>query len=125
MTKRCSQRWIDLGYQSRFRLVSSLKTGGAIDQTRLLVVRLQNSIADSWKWHDLPEQTSPRPMGNLLIPFGLLPREVKRQTRSKQNRPGPNSLSEPMPNATGAWITTPHGNRRLQSDELAKGLGVD
>ena len=62
-------------------------------------------------------------MGNLLIPHGLLPRPVKRQTKPTQKGP-PSSDKDPMPPVVGAHIATPHGTRRLQAKELARGLGV-
>ena len=124
MSKGMAQPWADLGYSSRFRLVSSLWVGGAVTQSRLLVARVRTDLTDSFEWPTLACPEHPRPMGNLLTPHGLLPRAVKRQTSNNDPYEGPDSSTDPMPSEVGSWITTPHGSRRLQADELARGLGV-
>ena len=124
MTKTRTESWKNLGYLSRFKLVASTWVGGAVDQTRLIVVRLSPDRARTWTWEALERPTQQRPMSNLLTPHGLLPRNVKRHSKGSPPRRTPDSLTQSMPCVTGAWITTPQGTRRLQGDELARGLGV-
>ena len=125
MSKGLSHIWADLGYQSRFKLVPATAVGGAIGQIRLVVIRIQRDLSSLWTWAPLESSARPRPMGNLLTPFGLLPRNVKRQTHHRRSGTHPDSRTDPMPSEIGAWIDTPEGARRLQATELAKGLGVE
>ena len=116
--------WEKLGYTSRYHLVDSLAWGGAIKQTRLLVARVELARDHLWKWERRTSPSTHRPMGNLLTPWGLLPRHVKRQPTPSGGTERPHSDRDPMPCALGAFISTPQGTRRLQSDELARGLGA-
>ena len=122
MTKATSQRWSDCGYSSRFKLVPTTWVGGAVSQSRLLVVRVHQE-APQWKWADLSAPTGIRPMGNLLTPPGLLPRHIRRPHKPPGPARFPHSLKDPMPPTSGSWIHTPDGTRRLQGNELLKGLG--
>lgn len=115
-------RWRDLGYASRFRLIRTTNHGGALDQTRLIVARLSPELDATWAW-TRPARGSPRAMANLLTPHGLLPRQVKRHTHRPGTQDYPNADVDPMPNCLGAYIHTQQGVRRLQADELARGLG--
>ena len=50
MTKGWAQLWKEAGYSSRYKLVPSTWVGGAVDQERLLVVRVFSPAAPRWKW---------------------------------------------------------------------------
>ena len=115
--------WSNLGYTSRYRVIDSLAHGGAINQSRLIVARVRQDLDPGWIWPLPLRGPTDRPMGNLLTPWGLLPRHVKRTKAPTGFHRLPDSLTDPMPNQLGAFISTPHGSRRLQADELAKGLG--
>ena len=115
--------WSNLGYISRYRVIDSLDHGGAINQSRLVVARVRQDLDSGWIWPLPLRGSTDRPMGNLLTPWGLLPRHVKRTKAPTGSHRLPDSLTDPMPNQVGTFISTPHGTRRLQADELAKGLG--
>ena len=115
--------WKNLGYTSRYHLMDSRSHGGAINQTRLMVARVRADRDSGWKWPQTTKAPHPRPMGNLLTPFGLLPRHVRRSVERTPRPSCPSSDLDAMPNCLGARISTPHGTRRLQADELARGLG--
>ena len=115
--------WSNLGHISRYRVIDSLDHGGAINQSRLIIARVRRDLDSGWVWPVPLRGSSDRPMGNLLTPWGLLPRHVKRAKAPIGSHRYPDSLTDPMPNQVGAFISTPHGTRRLQADELAKGLG--
>ena len=125
--KARSKAWEELGYASRFHFMDSQACGGAIAQSRLMVARVVDSIAPHWEWPTLSPPTVARPMGNLLTPYGLLPRKVKSNMRNPSPAlpPGgvPHSDRDPMPDVYGAHIDTPHGVRRLQVEEHVRGLG--
>ena len=123
LSKECRSRWSSLGYTSRYQLINSLDVGGAIDQSRLIVARVRADRDEFWKWPNITSHTTPRPMGNLLTPHGLLDRHTKRLTKTATPGQYPDSLNDPMPDCVGAQVRTPQGVRRIQSDELAKGLG--
>jgi hypothetical protein len=126
MNKARRVRWESLGYTSRYRLMSTTAHGGALDQKRLMVARIQPSFNSEWTWPTPPPTDAPRPMGNLLTPWGLLPRHVRGEpVPPKARGPVPDSTTDPMPHCWGAWISTPHGTRRLQPDELSRGLGMN
>ena len=115
--------WSNLGYISRYRVIDSLDHGGAINQSHLVVARVRQDLDSEWIWPLTLRGSTDRPMGNLLTPWGLLPRHAKRTKAPTRPHRFPDSLTNPMPNQVGAFISTPHGTRRLQADELAKGLG--
>ena len=125
MHKSVMTRWAKRGFSSRYKLINSLHCGGAIRQTRLMIARVRDTYPHNWEWPSLDTQSEARPMGNLLTPWGLLPRQVKRCTKPPNTTYSrPNSLLNPMPTAVGAWIDTPEGTRRLQADEVGRGLGI-
>ena len=111
MNKSVTQIWEDLGYASRFKLTPTLWVGGAIKQTRMLVVRIAREDSPLWTWGTMEKPDKPRPMGNLLTPHGLLPRPIQRQVRREGPTGIPDSLQDPMPENIGVWIHTPQGAR--------------
>lgn len=121
-------RWEALGYDTRTRLVESTRCGGAVKQSRLIVVRLDRLTAHSWNWPELDSEASPRPSSNLLTPPGLVPRRAIRDALPKgvnhaiDPLTGPllcNSLDKNLP-----WIQCPNGYRRVFSDEVGRALGL-
>ena len=125
MSKGRRIRWEELGYTSRYKLLSSTAYGGAIRQQRLIVARVTVGGDTSWVWPTADEPQTARPMSNLLTPTGLLPRHARKTTTSSRTKSqAPDALLEPMPNCLGSWIRTgPNTVRRLQGDELYRGLG--
>ena len=123
ISKTKKTQWTELGYTSRYRWVDSEAHGGAIRQVRLIVARLHSTVAGQWSWAEVPDVSLSRPMSNLLTPWGLLPRHVKRNKNIPPHPNIANSTRDAMPNRVGSWIDTPEGVRRLQPDELARGLG--
>ena len=124
-TKASQAEWSSLHFHTRYRLLDSLSCGGAIRQSRCLVARLRTRDENAWTWPDQHPPSVPRPMGNLLTPWGLLGRNDRRPPSYSLPRSPPDSLRDPMPDCLGAWINTPHGIRRLLGKELARGLGCD
>lgn len=114
-------RWERLGYESRFRRVSAMEVGGALDQCRLLVARVQRSYAHRWTWGGIQRGARPRPMSNLLTPDGLLSR---RRVQVPMGAVVHDAQTEPMPGRVGAWIRTEKRTRRLTRDEMGRGLGI-
>jgi hypothetical protein len=113
-------RWKTLGYQTHCRWVPAVRVGGAIDQTRLLVVRQHHRVQKEWEWARM-EEDHIRPMSNLLSPPGLTPGWVYRQA---PNGPAPDAQGAPMPGQPGRYITDSTGRtRRLEVDEFIRGLG--
>jgi hypothetical protein len=115
-------RWSEAGYTSRCKLLNATRVGGAIAQSRLMVARVLHALAPQWTWPcEEAAAAMARPMSNLLTPPGLV--------RTKHH-PGPiaeaaSAKLEPMPNQPGAWIQTERGFRRLQLDEVGRGLGLN
>jgi hypothetical protein len=120
-TKGSQSRWSKLGYTSRCRRVNASHVGGAINQVRLLVARVQDAYAPLWSWKAYPSPPPPaRPMGNLLTPPGL----VRKSAYCQLEIDSPMDTLDPMPSYPGAWIKTERGHRRLLMEETARGLGV-
>ena len=117
VSKLVITRWKKLGYDTHCRWVQASQVGGAVNQARLLVVRVSQRTGTVWDWTPI-QNAPPRPMSNLLIPPGLIPSWVYQEGRT-----GPDVLTELMPSAPGRWITTPHGVRRLETGEFIHGLG--
>ena len=120
--------WGKVGYASRHRVVTAVNVGGAVTQTRLMVVRHKKGTMPSFRWPDLHPDVSPRPMGNVLTPVYLLP-----WATFHKRLPDPMDIyhdpkTDPMPwhNWEGElpWVTTDRGYRRLTWDEVARALGV-
>jgi hypothetical protein len=113
-------RWQAQGYATRCQLLRATKFGGAIQQSRFLVVRILGDLCQEWHWPQ-PEKDSEfvRPMSNLLTPPGLL-----RAKTNKFVQTGIDPILEPMPCRPGLWIKTKGGSRRLQPDEVSRGLGL-
>ena len=122
MSKVATTRWNDRGYQSRCRIVNALELGGAVDQSRLLVVRIHKRLQLKWEWKPLEQQgTTPRAMGNLLTPSGLV-KSWAYKTNNGDNLP--QAHKDPMPPTPGRWISTDKGVRALTPEEVGRGLGM-
>jgi hypothetical protein len=120
MCKAVTTRWHDQGFASRCNLMCATRYGGAINQSRLIVVRVLMGSNLQWDW-PAPEagENVRRPMSNLLTPPGLL--RVRHDPHIKL---GLDPLLEAMPCRPGVWIRSKRGARRLQPDEVARGLGL-
>lgn len=117
MSKLVTTRWRELGYWSQCQCLCATEVGGAILQTKLLVVRGQaNQPSLDWG----PRVKGPaRPMGNLLTPVGLVPKWAYLDGSGVS----PAADRAPMPGKPGAWIRTAGGTRRVEVDEFIRGLG--
>ena len=126
--KATVKRWSILGYITRCRVIQASAIGGAINQERLVVVRLLPIMDTVWSWPSLHPAGLPRAMGNLLTPPGLLPPG----TFTRKLPPHVNHTSDPqldcMPcgdwTTDGPWLRTERGFRRLLPLEIARGLGI-
>ena len=115
--KATVKRWSILGYITRCRVIQASAIGGAINQERLVVVRLLPIMDTVWSWPSLHPAGLPRAMGNLLTPPGLLPPG----TFTRKLPPHVNHTSDPqldcMPcgdwTTDGPWLRTERGFRRL------------
>ena len=115
-------RWQEAGYTTKCRVIRSTDVGGAIDQSRLLVVRTRIADGWTWDWAPLSEEGVPeRPMGNLLIPPGLVRKQLYVPDQGQQV---PRAQADPMPCGVGRHIRTEKGVRRLTAEEVARGLGM-
>ena len=121
--KLARTQWQELGYASRYLTMDTKACGGAIDQVRLLVARVSHQWAGEWVWPSLQPPSVPRPMGNLLTPWGLLPRRVKMEIPPSLRAFPPRSDTDPMPNCVGAWISTPHGSAVCKPRKWAEASG--
>ena len=126
VSKLSMARWTTLGYDTFCKCVSSTSVGGALLQARLLVSRVQSTEAKKWHWPPLQDEQGERPMSNLLIPPGLVPKHLYlRDTKTKSiNGVVPDARVCPMPDRPGALIRTEHGIRGLQLEEYCRGLGM-
>jgi hypothetical protein len=127
--KRMSQ----YGYSQCSRQVELTSVGSAVDQTRLVIVysRLSSPIAARLNL-DLSKGAMPgivaRSMENLLRPVGLVPSRAYEKAGSSRSDVEeadiPVAHCSPMPSSVGRLIRDAKGVRRLQADELARGLGI-
>jgi hypothetical protein len=120
MCKSVTTRWHDRGFESRCKLMCSTRYGGAIDQSRLMVVRVRLGLGLRWIW-PAPEacENVRRPMSNLLTPPGLLRTQIYPHIKL-----GLDPILAAMPCRPGVWLRSKKGARRLQPDEVARGLGL-
>jgi hypothetical protein len=119
--KTSTTRWQQMGYVSCCRHIGATHAGGAILQSRLLVVRIQLQWSHLWVWAtEETELNLPRPMSNLLTPPGLVPRNAY----VKGLKGMPDATTCPMPERLGAFIQTEKGARRVTPEELTRGIGV-
>ena len=121
VSKPATSRWNALGYTTRCRRMSATRYGGAMIQDRLVVLRVATDLP-VWEWP--PEESAAevvRAMSNLLTPAGLLKTGYLEEDTIRC--PIPNAESEPMPATVGSLIRTERGVRRLQVDEVYRGLG--
>lgn len=122
LSKSARTRWRKLGYYTHTKRVRATDVGGAIAQTRLLVCRVP--CGQTWRWPPTWQQTSARPMSNLLTPDGLI---APRAWGTPHTGHSIDARLHPMPwdpPRHSAYIRTPKGTRRLTTEELAKGLGA-
>lgn len=114
--------WTDLGYATRYRRMKAEQHNSAQIQTRIIVVRIRGEFAtDTIHW--TKESTlPPRPMSNMLTPFGIPGKAYAPFTLATNHIP--DAMTDPMPNKIGSFIRTNKGVRRLQPDEVARGSGV-
>eukprot|EP00977_Amphora_coffeiformis_P024288 scaffold15381_cov152-Amphora_coffeaeformis.AAC.1 len=91
-SKAVRTKWTHLGYDTRSKWVSATQCGGAVEQSRLLVLRRASGLTSQWRWPELDTEVAARPSANLLTPPGLvlrtslrkaLPRGVQRCTDPK------------------------------------------
>ena len=111
MSKGTRTRWRKLGYLSRFQRVDATEVGGAVLQSRLLVIRIQKEFQSLWMWRCKEIDEQRRPMSNLLTPPGLVPRKL--YAHPPQGARVASAQSDPMPAFPGAWIKTKQGKRPL------------
>jgi hypothetical protein len=62
--KAAVTRWKELGYHTRVKLIDAQHYGGAIVQSRLIVVGEHRQTESRWKWAANPISTELRPMSN-------------------------------------------------------------
>ena len=125
VTKAERVRWEDAGYDSRFKRVAAVDVGGAINQGRLLIARVQVEFSPYWTWEVTSPVQTPRPMSNLLLPAGLIPRTMY----VPEGKLPPGTFVsrydvDAMPSQPNSWIETERGIRRLMGKEYARGLGL-
>ena len=120
--KSCVTRWKALGYESFIKLVRGTDVGGAIQQTRVLVARVQTAEAHRWRWPRLFPEESLRPMSNLLTPTGLVPAYLYLQDQECPTAAV--ARLDSMPDRPGARIRTERGVRGLLAEEYCRGLGL-
>ena len=125
LNKQRRLKWEDIGYVTHTKLIRADTCGGAIRQSRVIIVRAIKELSADWKWSNEIGQQLPRPMSNLLIPKGLLPPAARRVTLTKNlSYTVPQSWLDPMPTGVGAYVEVEKGvARKLQSAEIAKALG--
>jgi hypothetical protein len=105
-SKAIQTRWEKLGYTTRCRRVDTSHVGGAITQVKLLVARVHTDYSLRWVWKDYPHPPyQPRPMGNLLVPPGL----IRASLYCQLDIHPPQATLDPMPCSPGAWIQTERG----------------
>lgn len=128
LSKGSVKRWALLGYTSRGKLVSALEVGGAIDQTRLILIRTVRLDVATKDWPGTEERGHDRPMSNLLTPPGLVGRRRWRKTPIPKGTRVWDPQEHPMPwkDHVGVlpWVVGPYGVRRLTWEEIGKGLGL-
>jgi hypothetical protein len=130
-----------LGYSIRFWLMEACDFGAAISQLRLGVLYIQEESAVMLgPKQPTPNELPPRPMSNLLMPFGV-PSAAWTKKVPNSKHPDPRGLpcishlgfgrsdpifdpQGPMPDVLGSWFQVDKGIRRLQIEELAKAKGV-
>ena len=127
-SKLASTQWKERGYRTRCKLVKASRVGGAVTQTRLLVIREQMANPRQWRWGEQDADVNARPMSNLLTPPGLI-RSNKYHTHPPQTVGGVSDpLTDPMPCGMGIgtppWLRTDRGYRQLELEELGKALGI-
>ena len=103
--------------------MNATNVGGAIQQVRLMVVRVANFLEKYWDWKFFDSGIRPRPMSNLLTPPGLLRRNQKKYYNTVRGHVT-DGFTDPMPSQIGRWIKTKKGIQRLLPKELGRGLGI-
>ena len=104
----CNTRWSKMGYETRVKFVSCTDVGGALEQFRILIARVQKCHASKWVWPSIPEATPRRPMANLLSPPGFISKTKYLSSTSPYDIVS-DASSDPMPPHTGNLIRTEQG----------------
>jgi hypothetical protein len=121
------KRMRNLGYEQRSRHVSLPEIGSSVQQTRLVILylRVASPLAERFNvdfgYHPVPGDGI-RPMENLLRPLGLVPPLAYKLDVSPEAVPF--ASTDVMPATVGSRIRDERGVRRLQADELARGLDI-
>ena len=114
-----------LGYDTTYRYVNTGRLGSSVDQELLItwcqLNRTHGNVREGLK---LRETDQPRAMANCLRPYGTYGLYKAKPPAHVEEQGFPNAVRDLMPSRSHRWITTDKGARRLQPDELAKGLGV-
>ena len=128
VSKATTTQWEKLGYLTRCRLVEATRVGGAVTQTRLLVIRVRSHSSVLWNWPKLGPVEPPRPMSNLLRPSGLIGRRGHRKHPpshvTKTHDPARSPMPWQTPSRGTAWIRTEGGYRSILLEELGRAVGV-
>jgi hypothetical protein len=121
VTKAICDGWLQgAGYVTRCCRVHAAETGGAVDQSKLVVIRALPSIEQDLVWPLLLPKVT-RLMANCLQPVGIPQRAFLAGPALEWE---PSALLDPMPSTPGRIIQTDRGRRRLLKDELAQGFGL-
>ena len=124
VSKGTITRWKELGYETRCRRIGATQVGGAISQTKLLVLQLGPSVEKRWEWPDLEGDPSTiRPMSNLLTPPGLVPRH-RWVSHPEASKKALDSQTQPMPPRIGTFVQSAGRVCRLFPEEVTYGLVV-
>ena len=98
--------------------------GGAVNQTRTIILWLVKTISSIWQWATFEApMNAVQAMDNLLIPHGLLPKQSY-NIKYPKHLPIPDACQEPMPAWLRVLIKTKGGIRQLLDQEYAMGLGI-
>jgi hypothetical protein len=121
MSKSSRELWsCTAGYTTRCGRVHAGETGVAVDQSKLVVLRLLPRHEQGLVWPKLLLNAT-RPMANYLRPMGI-PQKAFISGPSPEWEPS--AHMDPMPATPGKIIQTDRGRRRLLNNKLALGLGV-
>jgi hypothetical protein len=121
VTKATREVWLQsAGYLTRCRRVHAGETGGAVDQSKLVVVRALPDIEQGLVWPQLLPKVV-WPMANCLRPTGIPQRAFFSGPALEWE---PSAQLDPMTSTPGRIIQTDRGRRRLLKDELARGFGL-
>lgn len=119
-------QWEELGYTACGKHTHATMVGGAVDQQRLLVVRVGELLqTEGWQWPESLRTLPVRPMANLLCSPAFVPRKVQCPVAQMGDMEQvPEVDTDSMPSHPSSWIRTDAGVHHVLGDELAPGLGV-